>query len=264
MDFNQSFNAKIPGVDVSEEEAKSRLENFTAQASRSSAPALNIFAQLQQKRAQRLESAAGSLEKVLGTDHPQVAVLKQSAVSAGDFNTYYKAQAQRVEKRPKLRENEWMVYGRVIDATGQPAAGLTVRVFDKDRKLDDLLGITETEESGDFSVVYHARDFFEVGENAPELYLMVEDASGKVLFTSRDSVRPQAGKSEYFTIQLGREAIKSTVKKRGRPPKVAKVKPSTATVAKTTRTAKAKPGSATVSKTPKTANAATTQRKKKK
>jgi hypothetical protein len=224
MDFNQSFNAKIASVDASEEEAKSKLENFTAQASRSSAPALNVFAQLQQKRAQRFEAAAGSLEKVLGADHPQVVVLKQSAVSAGDFNTYYKAQAQRVEKRPKLHENEWIVYGRVIDAAGMPAAGLTVRVFDRDRKLDDLLGITETDESGDFFVVYHARDFFEVGENAPELYVMVEDENGNSLFSSKDNVRPQAGQSEYFTIQLGKEKVKPATKKRGRPPKAATAK----------------------------------------
>jgi len=238
MDFDQSFNAKFAGVDASEEEAKSKLENLTTQTSRSSAPALNVFAQLQQKRAQRIETAAGSLGKILGTDHPQVVALRQSAVSAGDFTTFYKAQATRVEKRPKLHENEWMVYGCVIDSVGMPAAGLTVRVFDRDRKLDDLLGITETDESGDFSVVYHARDFFEVGENAPELYLMVEDVSGKTLFSSRDNVRPQAGHSEYFTIQLGTGAGKSAAKKRGRPAKTAAAKPNSASGTKSTKTAK--------------------------
>jgi hypothetical protein len=235
MDNNQTINAKFAGVDVSEAEAKSRMENFTAQTSRSSAPALNVFAQLQQKRAQRLEAAAGSLETVLGADHPQVLVLKQNAVSAGDFNSYYTAQAARVEKRPKLHENEWMVYGRVIDAAGNPAAGLTVRVFDRDRKLDDLLGITETDESGDFYVVYHTRDFFEVGENAPELYLMVEDESGKTLFSSRDNVRPQAGQSEYFIIQLGKGVIKPTAKKRGRPSKTVAVKTASASSSKSAK-----------------------------
>jgi hypothetical protein len=225
MEFNQSFSANIAGVDVSEEEAKSKLENFTAQASRSSAPALNVFAQLQQKRAQRLEAASGSLENILGADHPQVAVLKQSADSAGQFNVYYHAQAVRVEKRPKLHPNEWMAYGRVIGGAGQPVVGVTVRVFDRDRKLDDLLGITETDDSGDFFVVYHARDFFEVGENAPELYIMVEDESGKLLFSSRDSFRPQAGQSEYFTIQLDVVTEKpAAARKRGRPPKAAKPK----------------------------------------
>jgi hypothetical protein len=224
MEFNQSFNAKFAGVIASEEEAKSKLENLTAQASRSSAPALSVFAQLQQKRAQRIETATGSLEKVLGTDHPQVVALRQSAVSAAEFNTFYKVQATRIEKRPKLHENEWMVYGRVIDSAGLAAAGLTVRVFDRDRKLDDLLGITETDESGDFSVVYHTRDFFEVGENAPELYIMVEDENGNSLYSSRDNVRPQAGQSEYFTIQLSTGAGKPASNKRGRPPKVVSTK----------------------------------------
>ena len=241
METNQTFDAKFAGADISEAEVKSKMDNFTAQASRSSAPALNVFAQVQQRRAQRLEAAAGSLETVLGSDHPQVLVLKQSAVSAGDFNAYYTAQAARVDKRPKLHENEWMVYGRVIDAAGNPAVGLTVRVFDRDRKLDDLLGITETDESGDFFVVYHARDFFEVGENAPELYLMVEDESGKMLFSSRNNVRPQAGQSEYFSIQLSSRTTKPAARKRGRPAKAA--------AAKTSKAPKTKPKKAVMKET---------------
>ena len=238
MEFNKSLVGNIANADVSEDEAKAAMENFTAQASRSSAPALNVFAQLQQKRAQRIEAAAGSLENVLGNKHPQVAVLKKNAVSAGEFKAQFNVQAERVEKRPKLRANEWMVYGRVIDAAGKPAAGLTVRVFDKDRKLDDLLGDTETDENGDFHSVYHARDFYEKGENAPELYVLVEDAAGNELFSSREKVRPEAGQSEYFVIQLGKVAAKAAAKKRGRPPKVAAAKTAGASSVKTTKTGK--------------------------
>jgi len=238
MEFNRTFVGNFAKADVSEDEAKSAMENFTAQASRSSAPALNVFAQLQQKRAQRLEAAAGSLEKVLGAEHPQVAVLKQNSASAGEFKAQFNVQAERVEKRPKLRANEWMVYGRVFDAAGKPAAGLTVRVFDKDRKLDDLLGETETDEHGDFHSVYHARDFYEKGENAPELYVMVEDAAGNELFSSRENVRPEAGQSEYFVIQLGKVTAKAAAKKRGRPPKVAAAKTAGASSVKTTKTGK--------------------------
>lgn len=238
MEFNRTIITKLVDADVSEDEAKTAMENFTAQASRSSAPALNVFAQLQQKRAQRIEAATGSLEKVLGAEHPQVAVLKQNAVSAGEFMTQFNVQAERVEKRPKLRSNEWMVYGRVFDAAGKPAAGLTVRVFDQDRKLDDLLGETETDENGDFHSVYHARDFYEKGENAPELYIMVEDAAGNELFSSRENVRPQAGQSEYFVIQLGKVTTKAAAKKRGRPPKASAAKTASASSAKSTKSAK--------------------------
>ena len=83
MEFNKSFIGNFANADVSEDEAKAAMENFTAQASRSSAPALNVFAQLQQKRAQRIEAATGSLEKVLGAEHPQVAVLKQNSAIRG-------------------------------------------------------------------------------------------------------------------------------------------------------------------------------------
>jgi 5-hydroxyisourate hydrolase-like protein (transthyretin family) len=237
MEFNKTFTGNFANVDVSEDEAKAAMENFTAQASRSSAPALNVFAQLQQKRAQRLEAAASSLEKVLGAKHPQVAVLKQNSASAGEFKTQFNIQAERVEKRPKLRANEWMVYGRVFDSAGKPAAGLTVRVFDQDRKFDDLLGETETDETGDFFTVYHARDFIEKGENAPELYIRVEDAAGNKLFSSRENVRPQAGQSEYFVIQLGKATTKAEAKKRGRPPKVVAAKTASGKTTKTVKTA---------------------------
>jgi hypothetical protein len=239
MEFNKSFIGNFANADVSEDEAKSAMENFTAQASRSSAPALNVFAQLQQKRAQRIEAAAGSLEKVLGAEHPQVEVLKQNAVSAGEFKTQFTVQSERVEKRPKLHANEWMVYGRVFDAAGKPAAGLTVRVFDRDRKFDDLLGETETDETGDFFTVYHARDFYEKGENAPELYVMVEDAAGNELFSSRENVRPEAGQSEYFVIQLGKVTTNAAAKKRGRPPKTAAAKTAKVSSAKSVKTASA-------------------------
>jgi len=238
MEFNKTNVGNFVNADVSEDEAKAAMENFTAQASRSSAPALNVFAQLQQKRAQRIEAAAGSLEKVLGAKHPQVAVLKQNAVSAGEFKIQFNFQAERVEKRPKLRANEWMVYGRVFDAGGKPGDDLTVRVFDRDRKLDDLLGETVTDQNGDFSVVYHARDFYEKGENAPELYVMVENAAGNELFSSRENVRPQAGQSEYFVIQLSKVTTKTAAKKRGRPPKAA-AKTAGASSAKSVKTASA-------------------------
>ncbi len=131
-----------------------------------------------------------------------------------------------------------MVYGRVFDAAGKPAAGLIVRVFDRDRKLDDLLGETETDANGDFHSVYHARDFYEKGENAPELYIMVEDAAGNELFSSRENVRPLAGQSEYFVIQLGKVTTKAAAKKRGRPPKASAVKKASASSAKTTKSVK--------------------------
>jgi hypothetical protein len=116
---------------------------------------------------------------------------------------------------------------------------LTVRVFDRDRKFDDLLGETETDETGDFFTVYHARDFYEKGENTPELYVMVEDAAGNELFSSRENVRPEAGQSEYFVIQLGKVTTNAAAKKRGRPPKTAAAKTTKASSAKSVKTASA-------------------------
>jgi hypothetical protein len=84
----------------------------------------------------------------------------------------------------------------------------------------------------------HARDFYEKGENAPELYLMVEDAAGNELFSSRENVRPQAGQSEYFVIQSGKATTNAATKKRGRPSKAAAAKTVSASSVKTIKKVK--------------------------
>jgi hypothetical protein len=111
--------------------------------------------------------------------------------------------AARAAKVRALKPYEWMVTGQVVDAAGKPVRGAVVRVYDKDRKLDDLLGETATDKYGDFQLVYHERAFHEPGEGAPELYVQVEDRKGKVLHTTEDAIRAEGGRVEHFVIELG-------------------------------------------------------------
>jgi hypothetical protein len=102
-----------------------------------------------------------------------------------------------------LRKDDWVVAGSVSFKDGTPAANLTVRVFDKDRKLDDFLGAAKTNKFGDFVIVYDVCDIREkLGDTMPELFFQVEDRNGKQLAASTKPLRIEAGRVEQFDVQL--------------------------------------------------------------
>ncbi|MFB2976709.1 hypothetical protein [Microseira sp. BLCC-F43] len=178
------------------------VENLLSQAAGANLQILESFANIQNRRASRLADAEARLKADLGENHPQVAALHDAAAMAAAMNHALETMAVRTARRPKVKENEWLVFGRVLDANGNPVAGVRVRIFDRDRIFDDLLGITETDEYGDFAITYHERDFAEPGEGLPELYLMLSDTEGNLLYSSRDNIRYNPGRSEYFEIVL--------------------------------------------------------------
>lgn len=202
MEQQQQFFSGMPAPEVNAEELHGALQNVLKHTAASGAPALEMFAQLQQRRAGRLTEMAATLRQKLGKDHPQVIAVENAAKSVGELKTRLDVGQARLKRWPKPRANEWVVFGTVTEAEGKPASGLTVRVFDRDRKYDDLLGETETDENGDFAVTYHERDFAEVRENLPDLYVMIQDGQGQLLYSSRNSVRYEAGRVEYFRIVL--------------------------------------------------------------
>jgi hypothetical protein len=178
------------------------VENLLSQAAGANLQLLESFANIQNRRAARLADAEARLKADLGENHPQVAALHDAAAMAAAMNHALATMAVRTARRPKVKENEWLVFGRVLDANGNPVSGVRVRIFDRDRIFDDLLGITETDEYGDFAITYHERDFAEPGEGLPELYLMVSDTEGNLLYSSRDNIRYNPGRAEYFEIVL--------------------------------------------------------------
>jgi hypothetical protein len=185
------------------EDVKGALDAFIDRSSDAAVPIMEGFAELQERRAARLTDAGARLEEHLGEDDPRVTAMRQGAFAAKDLKRSLRTTAARDDRLPKMGPQEWMVFGRVLDSGGRPVTGVRVRVFDRDRRYDDLLGETETDEYGDFAVVYHERIFAEAGEELPELYVMVEDRRGNQLYSSRDELRYEASRAEYFQIVLG-------------------------------------------------------------
>lgn len=104
--------------------------------------------------------------------------------------------------KPKPEVAPWIVRGSVVDAAGNAVPGVLVRLFDKDRLYDDLLGATQTGKKGQFEIKYRLQDFREGLEPGADLYLTVTDAEGNVLYSSKDAIRFDAGREEEYDIEL--------------------------------------------------------------
>jgi hypothetical protein len=116
-------------------------------------------------------------------------------------------------KQPQVRKKDtplrnyasrgdWRAWGTVVNQNSVGQAGLTVELYDKDLMFDDLLGKTETDSNGRFSIKYQERDFKELTEVKPDLYIMIKNRNSKTLYSSKKQPRYGADKSERFHIIL--------------------------------------------------------------
>lgn len=111
---------------------------------------------------------------------------------------------------PPCDDDTWVVQGLISDAQGQSLPGLIVSVFDKDLLFDDRLGTTETDQNGAYRLVYHTRDFRDLIERRPDLYLRITDRSGKLCYTTEHAVKYDAGRVETINVVLPIKDAKST------------------------------------------------------
>jgi len=213
MEQNQSFLSGMPGPQIDPNQIQEGLQNMLKQAAQSGGPALTMFGQLQDRRSARTADIAQALGTALGTQHPDVVALQNYANSVDNLKGQIDKHAGRQASWPTPRPTEWAVFGTVTDADGNGASNLTVRVFDRERKFDELLGETTTDELGDFYLAYSERKFKKVGEAAPDLFLLVTDPGGKVIYTSEETVRFAAGRSEYFAVRLQAKKPRTRKKK---------------------------------------------------
>ena len=98
----------------------------------------------------------------------------------------------------------WVACGKVFDDDNKPHHGLMVTLYDKDFLFDDVLGTVITDEHGVFKIIYRTEAFRKLFEEKPDLYLKISDAKGNLVYSSEDSVRPNANHMERFRIMIKR------------------------------------------------------------
>lgn len=103
---------------------------------------------------------------------------------------------------PVPSPDAWIVRGRVTDAQGRGLGGLVVSLYDKDLFFDDRLGETETDAEGNYSLVYRTKDFRDLIERKPDIYLKVLNQRGETLYTSKREIRYESGRVEIINIEL--------------------------------------------------------------
>lgn len=104
----------------------------------------------------------------------------------------------------------YKVTGRIREAeSGLGVPNLIVKVLDKDWRLDDELGGARTDAAGKFAVAYEEEDFRDLRlEREPDLYLVVRTPdNARVLYSSADQVRQEAGKAEHYEIEIDKETL---------------------------------------------------------
>jgi hypothetical protein len=98
----------------------------------------------------------------------------------------------------------------------RPVPGLLVRAFDKDMFFSDLLGNAITSSDGTFSLGYEGKDFQELFEKRPDIYLDIYGsttakdpgrADDKPIFTTRRRVRFNAGRREFFAVEIPHDQL---------------------------------------------------------
>lgn len=196
------------------EDVQRALKAFEDASESVRGPVAQSVARRRAGRLARLAAVLAEVEDEAGSEDPAVEALKLRIEKVDSTRIVLEKRSERERRRVKLKPHEWMVYGRVLNHDRTPATGVRIQVFDQDKKLDDVLAVTKVDEFGDFAAgPFHERDFFEPGEEAPELYLKVYGSRNKVLYDGSKDVRLQAGRSEYFEITLPKSGPSSTTRK---------------------------------------------------
>jgi hypothetical protein len=102
----------------------------------------------------------------------------------------------------------FQITGQVVEEkSGQGLAGLIVKAYDKDLLYDDLLGYVETDQSGNFKITYEGRDFQELFDRKPDIYLKIKSKDGQDIYSTERNVRFEAGQVESFNVEIPEDAL---------------------------------------------------------
>lgn len=147
--------------------------------------------------AKAVRSAAGEIRTTIASVERQQQTRRKTLAEALDSDA-----ARRIERikqadtrpAPEPREGRYVVAGRITDKkSGAGMPNVAITVFDLDRKQDDLLGSTRTDDHGYYRFEYTERQADDRADRKAEIYLQVLDETGAVLHQTPRSFFDKAG-----------------------------------------------------------------------
>lgn len=108
------------------------------------------------------------------------------------------------------KEKGFKIHGTVmVRETGNGIPNVMVEALDKDLLFDDRLGSVVTDKDGNFEILYDKEDFQELFfDLKPDVYLRIRRPDGRIIYTTRDKVRYEAGRTEEFIVKISKNLIK--------------------------------------------------------
>ncbi len=106
------------------------------------------------------------------------------------------------EKKPGPPPATWEVKGKITDENDNGIKDLTVSLYDKENRFDDILGSTVTSEDGTFVFTYPTGKLQDLIKANPDIYLKVLDKKGNSIYQSKKPVKCEPGRIEVFNIEI--------------------------------------------------------------
>ncbi len=92
--------------------------------------------------------------------------------------------------KKKSSSKDFAVRGRLLYADGQPVSGVKVEVFDIHLDKDISIGKGNTNEKGEYEILYSTEDLFRVDEDKPDIIIRAYDEKNQIIASSPVIIEP--------------------------------------------------------------------------
>ncbi|MBE9069176.1 PKD domain-containing protein, partial [Leptolyngbya cf. ectocarpi LEGE 11479] len=139
--------------------------------------------------------------------NPGTYTVKLTATNAGGEDS----KTTTVTVRPvPTNQGLWQVRGRIQAAAGQPLSSLRVGLRDQNGEDRFELGSVQPNDAGAYVLRYSSDEFSKLFQTKPDLFLVVTNAQGEVLFRATNPFQPEVGQVDQGNVAINRTGRRRT------------------------------------------------------